>query len=55
MIQWAINEFGMKPNLKISVHTGSDKFSLYPGIGQIVRDLNAGLHLRPPARPGWRS
>ena len=46
VIQWAINEFGMKPNLKISVHTGSDKFSLYPGIGQIVRDLNAGLHLK---------
>lgn len=46
VIQWAIGEFGLKSNLKISVHTGSDKFSLYPGIGRIVRDLDAGLHLK---------
>lgn len=46
VIKYAIDKFDMKKNLKISVHTGSDKFSLYPGIGQIVRELDAGLHLK---------
>lgn len=46
VIGHAITEFGLHENLKISVHTGSDKFSLYPGMGRIVRELGAGLHLK---------
>lgn len=46
IIQYAITRFGLHENLKISVHTGSDKFSLYQGIGKIVRELGAGLHLK---------
>jgi tagaturonate epimerase len=43
---WASSAFGLPKSLKLSVHTGSDKFSLYPGIGAIVRKLGAGLHLK---------
>ena len=32
VISWAIREFGMTESLKLSVHSGSDKFSLYPVI-----------------------
>lgn len=46
VIGYGIEKFGLKPNLKISVHTGSDKFSLYPGMGRIVRELGTGIHLK---------
>lgn len=46
VIQYGIARFGLKPNLKISVHTGSDKFSLYPGMGRIIREFNTGIHLK---------
>ena len=46
MIGYGIEKFGLKPTLKISVHTGSDKFSLYPGMGRIVRELGTGIHLK---------
>lgn len=46
VIKYAVSRFGLKRNLKISVHTGSDKFSLYPGMGRIVRELDAGIHLK---------
>lgn len=46
VILYGIDRFGLKPNLKISVHTGSDKFSLYPGMGRIVRELGTGIHLK---------
>lgn len=46
VVKLATTQFGLHENLKLSVHTGSDKFSLYPGIGRIVRELDAGLHLK---------
>ncbi|MFZ4716985.1 MAG: tagaturonate epimerase family protein [Chthoniobacterales bacterium] len=42
----AVREFGLPPTLKISVHSGSDKFSLYPVIRRLVARHNAGLHLK---------
>jgi len=30
--QWCAEAFGLPKNLKLSVHTGSDKFSLYKGM-----------------------
>ena len=27
---FAIREFGLPPTLKLSVHSGSDKFAIYP-------------------------
>jgi hypothetical protein len=43
---WASAALGLPPSLKLSIHTGSDKFSLYKGIGEIVRREKAGLHLK---------
>jgi tagaturonate epimerase len=45
-IQAAVAEFGLPENLKISVHSGSDKFSLYGPIGSLLRKHDAGLHLK---------
>ncbi len=42
----AIEQFGLPADLKLSVHSGSDKFSLYPIISGLVRRANAGLHLK---------
>jgi hypothetical protein len=38
--------FGFKPNLKFSIHSGSDKFSLYPIINTVIKKYNMGLHLK---------
>lgn len=46
VIAFAVRAFGLPANLKLSVHSGSDKFSLYPVMGQAVRDFGAGLHLK---------
>ncbi len=43
---WASTAFGLPKSLKLSVHSGSDKFSLYKGIGAIIRKEGAGLHLK---------
>ena len=43
---WSAKAFGLPKNLKLSVHTGSDKFSLYKGMGEIIRKEGAGLHLK---------
>ncbi len=42
----AVAEFGLPVNLKLSVHSGSDKFSLYRPIREIVARHGAGLHLK---------
>jgi len=46
MLKYATSRLSLPPRLKISVHSGSDKFSLYPGIGAIIRKHQAGLHLK---------
>lgn len=46
VIAFAVRTFGLPENLKISVHSGSDKFSLYPVIRRLVAKHNAGLHLK---------
>jgi hypothetical protein len=46
VIAYAVRQFGLPHSLKISVHSGSDKFSLYPVIGKAMRANNAGLHLK---------
>jgi hypothetical protein len=44
--KWASSALGLPASLKLSVHSGSDKFSLYKGIGEIIRREGAGLHLK---------
>ncbi len=46
VIAWAIKEFGLPSNLKLSVHSGSDKFSLYPGMNKALKKRAAGVHLK---------
>jgi len=46
VIGHAIKAFNLPKNLKLSVHSGSDKFSLYPLINRAVRKHDAGLHLK---------
>jgi hypothetical protein len=46
VIRYAISEFGLPENLKLSVHSGSDKFSLYPIIGKLIDQHHAGLHVK---------
>jgi hypothetical protein len=46
VVAFAVRKFGLPSNLKISVHSGSDKFSLYPLIRAAIRKLDAGLHLK---------
>ncbi|HEV8290603.1 MAG TPA: tagaturonate epimerase family protein, partial [Tepidisphaeraceae bacterium] len=46
VIAYAIEEFGLPANLKLSVHSGSDKFSLYPIIHRALKKTGAGLHLK---------
>ena len=46
VIQFAILKYGLPANLKLSVHSGSDKFSIYPAIRRAVLNHDAGLHLK---------
>ncbi|MBD0294712.1 MAG: hypothetical protein ICV84_05840 [Flavisolibacter sp.] len=46
VIKQAIKEFGLPENLKLSVHSGSDKFSLYKPIGELMKKHDTGIHLK---------
>jgi hypothetical protein len=46
VIAFAIHEFGLADTLKLSVHSGSDKFSIYPIINRLIKKHNAGLHVK---------
>ena len=46
VLKFAIEKFGFDKNLKLSVHSGSDKFSLYPIIREVIRKHNVGLHIK---------
>ena len=46
VIDFAIHEFGLPGNLKMSIHSGSDKFAIYPFIGSIIKKHNKGIHLK---------
>ncbi|MCX6167734.1 MAG: tagaturonate epimerase family protein [Ignavibacteriales bacterium] len=38
--------FDLPQNLKLSVHSGSDKFSIYPIIKKIIKKHNTGIHVK---------
>jgi hypothetical protein len=46
VIAYAVEEFGLPKNLKLSVHSGSDKFSIYGAINKTLRKFDAGLHVK---------
>jgi hypothetical protein len=45
-IAFAIKRYGLPENLKLSVHSGSDKFSIYKAIHDGAKKFNAGVHLK---------
>jgi tagaturonate epimerase len=46
VIAFAIREFGLADTLKLSVHSGSDKFSIYSVINRLIKKHDAGLHVK---------
>ncbi len=46
VIAHAVSRYALPSSLKLSVHSGSDKFSLYPIIRRSLRRTGAGLHLK---------
>lgn len=46
VIDFAIKEFGLPAELKLSVHSGSDKFSIYPIMAEIIRKHDKGIHVK---------
>jgi len=43
---FAARQYGLPATLKLSVHSGSDKFSLYPVIRRTLASTGAGIHLK---------
>lgn len=46
VIEYAVKEFGLPDDLKLSVHSGSDKFSIYPIMADIIKKHDKGLHVK---------
>jgi hypothetical protein len=46
VIKFAIGLLGLPSNLKLSVHSGSDKFSIYPSIKKAIQKFDAGIHVK---------
>lgn len=46
IIQFCIEQYGLPNNLKLSVHSGSDKFCLYPIIRKAIQTKGVGIHLK---------
>jgi tagaturonate epimerase len=46
VVDHAVRKYGLPGNLKLSLHSGSDKFSLYGPIHRAINSSGAGLHLK---------
>ncbi|MDX1285637.1 MAG: tagaturonate epimerase family protein, partial [Draconibacterium sp.] len=46
VIDYAVKEFGLPEDLKMSVHSGSDKFTIYPIMAEIIKKYDKGLHVK---------
>jgi hypothetical protein len=46
VLAFAVREFGLPETLKLSVHSGSDKFSIYPIINRLIKKHGCGLHVK---------
>jgi hypothetical protein len=45
-IAYAIRQYGLPGNLRLSIHSGSDKFSIYPAIHATMKRFDVGVHLK---------
>jgi hypothetical protein len=46
VIDYAVKSFGLPYNLKLSVHSGSDKFTIYPIMGRLIKKYDKGIHVK---------
>jgi len=46
VIDYAVKNFGLPDNLKLSVHSGSDKFTIYPIMASVIKKYDKGLHVK---------
>ena len=46
VVAFAVKEFGLPENLKLSIHSGSDKFSIYGPMKEAMKKFDAGLHIK---------
>jgi len=46
VIAFAIQKYGLPPTLKLSVHSGSDKFSIYEPMRKALKKFGAGVHIK---------
>jgi len=46
VIDYAVANFGLPEDLKLSVHSGSDKFTIYPIMAEIIKKHDKGLHVK---------
>ncbi|HLI77400.1 MAG TPA: tagaturonate epimerase family protein, partial [Acidobacteriaceae bacterium] len=45
-IAYAVKRYGLPANLKLSIHSGSDKFSIYSAVKEGLAEFDAGVHLK---------
>ncbi len=46
VLRFAAEQFGLKETLRLSVHSGSDKFAIYPAMNRIIKKYGVGLHVK---------
>ena len=46
VIEEAVQLYDLPKNLKLSIHSGSDKFSIYPIMGRLIRKYDKGIHIK---------
>jgi hypothetical protein len=46
VIVFAIKKYGLPSSLKLSVHSGSDKFSIYEPMRRALKKFDAGVHIK---------
>lgn len=45
-IAYAVKQYGLPATLKLSVHSGSDKFSIYKPMREAMQRFDAGVHIK---------
>ncbi len=46
IVKYAVQKLDLPKNLKLSVHSGSDKFSIYNSIKSAIKKFDVGVHLK---------
>lgn len=46
VIDFAVRSFNLPENLKLSIHSGSDKFTIYPIMGELIQKYGKGIHVK---------